>query len=77
MRIEVVGTQSPESAELFQRCQVAIESCGIHAEIRRVEDLPSIIACGTTRIPALVIDGRVVFGGRPPSVEEIRAFLDR
>ena len=48
----------------------AAEKSGFSGSIEKIEDLSSILLYGVMTTPAVVIDGRVVFSGGVPSLDE-------
>lgn len=75
MKIEVLSGCSTCST-LLREVQAAVEAKGVVAQVIRVdEDMASIMQYGAIATPALVIDGKVVFSGRTPTVAEIQEHL--
>lgn len=54
--------------------QQAVAELGIEAEIAKVEDLTKIMEYNVMRLPALVIDGKIIAKGAM-SVQEVKAAL--
>lgn len=75
MKIEVLGTGCAKCKTLYEAVKTAVSEKGIEAEVVKVEDMPSIMKYGVMSTPALVIDGKVVFSGKSPSVAEIGKYL--
>ena len=75
MKIEVCGAGCNKCAELEKRAKEAVALTGIDATVDHVYDMGKIIERGIFMTPALVVDGKIVAGGRIPVVEEIAALL--
>lgn len=71
MEIKVLGSGCPKCKKLEQTAKDAVARAGIEAEITKVADMMKIMEYGVMRTPALVIDEKVAFSGRVPSVQEI------
>ena len=75
MKIEVLGTGCANCKTLYENVKKALEESGQHAEVVKIEDIPSIMKYGVMSTPALVIDGQVKFSGKVASVAEIKKML--
>jgi small redox-active disulfide protein 2 len=75
MKIEVCGSGCNKCQELEKRAKEAVAIAGIDASVEHVYETNKIIERGIYMLPALVIDGKTVSGGKIPSVEEIVTFL--
>ena len=75
MKIEVLGTGCPKCKQLFANVEEAVKESNIQAEIGKVTDIDKITEYGVMMIPALVVDGTVVFAGKVLSKDEIKKFL--
>jgi len=75
MKIEVLGTGCAKCKTLYDNVHKAVQESGKHAEVVKVEDIPSIMKYGVMSTPALVIDGQVKFSGKIASVPEIKGML--
>ncbi|MDD2371498.1 MAG: thioredoxin family protein [Firmicutes bacterium] len=75
MVVKVLGTGCKKCVTTYNNVKVALEELGIEAEVVKVEDLPSIMSYGVMSTPGLVVDERVVFMGKVPSVGEIKKVL--
>jgi small redox-active disulfide protein 2 len=75
MKIEVLGTGCAKCKTLYENTKKALEDSGKHAEVVKVEDIPSIMKYGVMSTPALVIDGKVMFSGKLASSSEIIGLL--
>lgn len=71
MEIKVLGTGCPNCKTLESNTRQAVETLGIDAGVVKVEDMAQILAYQVLRMPALVIDEKVVLYGRVPTVAEL------
>ena len=77
MEIKVLGTGCPKCKTLEQATRNAVSELGIDANISKVEDIVNIMNYGVMRTPALVIDEKVVFSGKVPSVSELKEIITK
>lgn len=75
MVIKVLGTGCKNCRILYENCLSAVKDLGIEAEVLKVEDLPSIMGYGVMSTPGLVVDEKVVYQGKVPSVDMIKKVL--
>lgn len=75
MRIQILGTGCAKCAELTQRTEEAVKQLAIEAPVEKVTDVREIMGFGVMSTPALVVDGRVRFAGRVPSVAELKDII--
>ncbi len=77
MEIKVLGTGCPKCKTLESRVHEALASLKIQADVQKEEDIMKIMEYGIMRTPGLVINNRVVFSGRVPSVNEIKDMINQ
>lgn len=77
MEIKVLGMGCPKCFELERRVKNALERLKLEASVEKVSDLKQIMSYGVFSTPALVIDGKVVFQGQLPSVDDIIKWLEK
>jgi small redox-active disulfide protein 2 len=75
MEIKVLGTGCPKCKTLEQATRNAVSELGIDANISKVDDIVQIMNYGVMRTPALVIDEKVIFSGKVPSVSELKEII--
>lgn len=75
MDIIILGTGCAGCKLVFERAQEAVAQLGIDATVTKVEDLMQIMEYNVMSTPAMVVDGKVLFSGKKPSVSEIKEFL--
>ncbi|PKP39194.1 MAG: thioredoxin family protein [Bacteroidetes bacterium HGW-Bacteroidetes-15] len=77
MEIKVLGTGCPKCKTLEQATRNAISELGINANVSKVEDIVDIMNYGVMRTPALVIDEKVIFSGKVPSMNELKEIISK
>jgi len=75
MKIEVLGTGCPKCMSVEQNVKKALEELAVQADVEKVTDIQQIIQKGVMATPALVIDGKVVFQGKNPTVDQLKHFI--
>jgi small redox-active disulfide protein 2 len=75
MKIQVVGTGCPNCQKVEKNVINACAELQLDADITHVKEITQFAKLGIMFTPGLIVDGRVVFSGKVPSVEEIKAVL--
>lgn len=75
MEIKILGTGCAKCKTLFQTVEQAVTELQLQASVTKVEDIVEIMAFGVMSTPALVIDGKVIFSGKVPSLIEMKSLL--
>ncbi|HAX81094.1 MAG TPA: thioredoxin family protein [Actinobacteria bacterium] len=75
MKVKVLGIGCSNCQTLEKRAREALDQLGVAGEIAKVTDLNEIASYGVMRLPALVVDERVILAGRVPKTEELAALL--
>ena len=75
MKIEVLGTGCPKCMSVEQNVKKALAELAVQADVEKVTDIQQIIQKGVMSTPALVIDGKVVFQGKNPTVNQLKHFI--
>ena len=73
--IQVLGTGCRRCEALYASAQQAAATSGVHCQVEKVTDIVKMLDVNVIALPALVIDGKVVWTGSVPSPEEIRRLL--
>lgn len=73
--IKILGTGCPKCKKTEQVVKQVVVELGTDAEIIKLEDIQDIMAYDVMRTPAVVIDEKVVFSGRVPSVLDVKILL--
>ena len=75
MIIKILGSGCKNCTKLEESTRKAVEELGIEATIEKVKDFKDIASYGVMRTPALVVDEKVIFSGKVPSVEELKDYI--
>lgn len=75
MEIKILGPGCPKCKTLEQATRNAVSELGIEANVSKVDDIVQIMAYGVMRTPGLVIDEKVIFSGRVPSMAELKEII--
>jgi small redox-active disulfide protein 2 len=75
MLIQILGPGCPNCERLAEIVRRAVTQLGIDATIVKVKDMDKIEKYGLLFTPGLVIDGKLVCGGRVPSLSEVKEWL--
>jgi len=75
MKIEVLGTGCAKCMSVEQNVKKALAELAVQAEVEKVTDIQQMIQRGVMSTPALVIDGKVVFQGKNPTVDQLKHFI--
>jgi len=71
MQLKVLGSGCANCRTLEARTVDALHMLGLEAALEKITDYGQIASYGVMSTPALVIDDRVVFAGRVPTVTEL------
>lgn len=69
--IKILGSECKNCRKLEENAKEAVEIGGFEATVEKVTDFTQIIKYGVVRLPALVINDKVVAIGRVVKHEEI------
>ncbi len=75
MNIKILGSGCAKCAKLKLIVEEALKSLGKEATVEKVEDFMKIMEYGVMVTPALVIDEKVIFSGKLPTLKEIEEIL--
>ena len=75
MIVKILGPGCKNCKTLERATREAIADLGLDATVEKVEDYPTVAACGVMSTPGLVVDEKVVVSGRVPGTAEIKALL--
>lgn len=77
MHIKVLGPGCMNCVTLAKRVEEAVKELGIDAVITKVTDYQLIASYGVMKTPALVVDEKLLFYGRVPTVRELSEYLQK
>jgi small redox-active disulfide protein 2 len=81
MKIEVLGPSCSKCDNTFEKVKQVLDelksagSVGPEAELTKITDVFEIIDRGVSFTPALIINGKIKFQGKVPSIGEIKNLL--
>ncbi len=75
MIIKILGSGCKKCVTLGENAKAAAEAAGKQAEIVKITDIAQIAAYGLMSTPGLVIDEKLVSGGKMLTVQEIEKLL--
>ncbi|MEI6748191.1 MAG: thioredoxin family protein [Bacteroidales bacterium] len=75
MEIKILGTGCSNCRNLEKSTREAVAELNLDASVIKEEDITKIMSYGIMRTPALVVNEKVLFYGRVPSVSEIKEML--
>ncbi|HUX56414.1 MAG TPA: thioredoxin family protein [Bacteroidales bacterium] len=75
MEIKILGTGCPKCKTLEKITLDVVAEMGISADIKKEEDIVNIMNYGIMHTPALVINEKVIFSGRIPTIAELKEII--
>jgi small redox-active disulfide protein 2 len=75
MEIKVLGPGCPKCKTLEKATRQAVEELGVPANVQKEEDIVKIMNYGVMRTPALIINDKLIFSGKVPSVAELKVII--
>jgi len=75
MIIKVLGSGCAKCAKLELIVKEAVKNLKLDATVEKVEDFMTIMEYQVMITPALVVDDKVLFSGKVPTVKEIEGML--
>lgn len=77
MKIEILGAGCPKCNHTAENVRQALQELNRAAEVVKVTDIKAMIAKGIMLTPGLIIDGKMVYQGKIPSVEQIKEYIQK
>lgn len=77
MEIKILGTGCTNCTNLEKSVREAVAELNLDASVVKEQDIVKIMNYGIMRTPAMVVDEKVIFYGRVPSVNELKEMLTR
>jgi len=75
--ILVLGPGCSKCDKLYGLTSEAVASLDLQCDLKKISDLTEIIKYGVMITPALVVDGKVLFSGKVPSLDDIKKMLEQ
>ncbi len=75
MEIKILGTGCASCKTLENAVRKAVEEMHLNATILREENIMKILEYGVMRTPGLVINEKVIFSGRVPTMSSLKEIL--
>lgn len=77
MKIQVAGPGCKKCLETEKNVREACTQLKLDANIQYVYDIKEIAKLGVIFTPAVIVDGKIMTSGKPPSVEELKKLLSK
>lgn len=77
MEIKVLGTGCAGCKALYETVKQAVVELGIEATVVKEEDLMKIMDYNVMKLPALVIDEKVLSSGKRLSLSEVKGLITK
>jgi len=77
MKIKILGTGCSRCKSLEKITRDVIAEMGINAEIEKEEDIVKIINYGIMHTAGLVINEKLIFSGRIPTIAEMKEIFTK
>ena len=77
MDIKILGTGCAKCHTVEQNVRKATTELNIQANIEKIEDIVQIMKFGVMSTPALIINDKVIFSGKNPSLNEIKEIIQK
>jgi len=77
MKIQIAGPGCARCQATEKVVNEVVNGLNMQAEIEHVYDIREYSRLGVRLTPAVLVDGKIVFSGRVPSVDELKKALGR
>ncbi len=75
MLIQVLGIGCPKCKKMVEITEITARNMNVDFELEKVTDVAKILELGVMTTPALLVDGKLRYSGRVPSMEEVEKIL--
>jgi small redox-active disulfide protein 2 len=75
--IKVLGPGCKKCKQLEQNVRDAVAALGAEMQVIKVEDMQEMMKYGIMSSPGLVVDEKVLLTGKVPSIDELKAILNK
>ena len=76
MKIQIAGPGCPKCQMTEKNVRAACEQMNLDIEITHLSDFKEYAKYGVMLTPSVIVDGKVIFSGKVPSLEELKKTLD-
>jgi len=76
-KIEVLGPSCAKCDNTYEKVKQVLDELKLEAELTKITDIFEIIDRGISVTPALIINGKVKYQGKVPSIKEIKELLEK
>lgn len=76
MKIQILGSGCPTCKKLYETVKNVAEKIDQNIEVEYSDDIVEIVKLGAMSSPVMAIDGKLIFSGKIPSVEEIENIIN-
>lgn len=73
--IKVLGAGCKSCHEMYENVKDAVEAMGLSVEVEYITDMQKVMEYGVMRMPALVVNEKVVSMGKVLKAKEVEALL--
>lgn len=73
--IQIFGTGDAKMKSLRENLAIAMKEAAVTGEVEEVSEYNRIYATGVTEMPALAVDGEIVFEGGVPTIDDLKRIL--
>lgn len=77
MEIKILGTGCSKCKALFKAVGETVDEMGIHADVKKVEEMKEIIEAGVMMTPGLMINGKLKVSGKVPGKADIKKYIQQ
>lgn len=75
--IKVLGAGCKSCHEQFEYAKAAVRTMGLDMEVEYITDMERVMSYGVMRVPAIVVDGKVVSMGKVLKADEVEKLLHK
>lgn len=73
--IKILGTGCARCKQTESIIRETLDEVGVSANIEKVTDIEDIVGYGVMVTPAVVVDDKVLFTGKVPTKEDVKAMV--
>lgn len=73
--IKILGTGCARCKQTESIIRETLDEVGVSANIEKITDIEDIVGYGVMVTPAVVVDDKVLFTGKVPTKEDVKAMV--